>query len=72
MSWLITSAGAILLALVFARLAAEIPKAGRLAYAYTLVAFGDFAGCLIAWGYWIGLWASVAPGPWLLLATLVY
>ena len=58
-SWLITSAGAILLALVFARLAAEIPKAGG-PYAYTRVAFGDFAGFLIAWGYWIGLWASVA------------
>ena len=27
---------------------------------YTRVAFGDFAGFLIAWGYWIGLWASVA------------
>ena len=24
------------------------------------MAFGDFAGFLIAWGYWIGLWASVA------------
>ena len=29
-------------------------------YAYTRVTFGDFAGFLIAWGYWIGLWASVA------------
>ena len=58
-SWLFTSAGAILLALVFARLAAQVPKAGG-PYAYTRVAFGDFAGFLIAWGYWIGLWASVA------------
>ena len=24
------------------------------------LAFGDFGGFLIAWGYWIGLWASVA------------
>jgi basic amino acid/polyamine antiporter, APA family len=58
-SWLLTSAGAILLALAFARLAAQVPKAGG-PYAYTRVAFGDFAGFLIAWGYWIGLWASVA------------
>src|SRR5215471_2514340 len=58
-SWLFTSAGAILLALVFARLAAQVPKAGG-PYAYTRVAFGDFAGFIIASGYWIGLWASVA------------
>jgi APA family basic amino acid/polyamine antiporter len=58
-SWLITSAGALLLALAFARLAAAVPKAGG-PYVYTRVAFGDFAGFLIAWGYWIGLWASVA------------
>jgi APA family basic amino acid/polyamine antiporter len=58
-SWLITSAGALLLALVFARLAAQVPKSGG-PYAYTRLAFGDFAGFLIAWGYWIGLWASVA------------
>lgn len=58
-SWLITSAGAILLALVFAKLASEVPKAGG-PYAYTRLAFGDFAGFIIAWGYWIGLWGSVA------------
>src|SRR5437763_597730 len=58
-SWLITSAGAILLALVFARLASQVPRAGG-PYVYTRVGFGDFAGFLIAWGYWIGLWASVA------------
>lgn len=58
-SWLITSAGALLLALVFARLAAHVPRAGG-PYAYTRLAFGDFMGFLIAWGYWIGLWASVA------------
>src|SRR5690349_14802032 len=44
-SWLITSAGALLLALAFARLAAAVPKAGG-PYVYTRVAFGDFAGFL--------------------------
>jgi APA family basic amino acid/polyamine antiporter len=58
-SWLITSAGAILLALVFAKLAAIVPRAGG-PYAYTRLAFGDFTGFIIAWGYWIGLWGSVA------------
>jgi APA family basic amino acid/polyamine antiporter len=58
-SWVLTSAGAIFLALVFARLAAQVPRAGG-PYIYTREAFGDFAGFLIAWGYWIGLWASVA------------
>jgi APA family basic amino acid/polyamine antiporter len=58
-SWLITSCGALLLALVFARLAAQVPRAGG-PYVYTRVTFGDFAGFWIAWGYWIGLWASVA------------
>jgi APA family basic amino acid/polyamine antiporter len=58
-SWLITSAGSILLALVFAKLAAIVPRAGG-PYAYTRLAFGDFTGFIIAWGYWIGLWGSVA------------
>ena len=48
-SWLITSAGAILLALVFARLASQVPRAGG-PYVYTRVGFGDFAGFLIALG----------------------
>src|SRR5215217_2812230 len=57
--WLLTSAGALVLALVFARLSRLIPGAGG-PYAYTRAGYGDFAGFLIAWGYWIGLWASVA------------
>jgi amino acid transporter len=28
-------------------------------YAYTRMAFGDFAGFLVAWGYWISIWASL-------------
>lgn len=57
--WAITSAGAICLALVFARLAAIIPKEGG-PYAYIHEGFGDFAGFWIAWGYWIALWAGNA------------
>ncbi len=52
--WLFTSAGAILVALVFARLARMIPRAGG-PYTYSREGFGDFMGFLIAWGYWISL-----------------
>jgi APA family basic amino acid/polyamine antiporter len=57
--WLLTAAGALALALVFARLAQLVPEAGG-PYAYTRAGYGDFAAFIIAWGYWIGLWASVA------------
>jgi len=57
--WLITATGALLLALVFARLSSLIPKAGG-PYAYSRRGFGDFAGFLVAWGYWISIWTSNA------------
>jgi APA family basic amino acid/polyamine antiporter len=57
--WLLTSAGAIVLALLFARLAQLVPKAGG-PYAYTRAGFGDFAGFWIAWGYWIAIWSGNA------------
>jgi amino acid transporter len=28
-------------------------------YAYTRLAYGDFAGFLVAWGYWASIWASL-------------
>jgi APA family basic amino acid/polyamine antiporter len=57
--WLLTSLGALLLALVFARLSRRIPKAGG-PYAYARAAFGDFAGFFMAWGYWISILATNA------------
>jgi APA family basic amino acid/polyamine antiporter len=57
--WLFTTAGAMLLALVFARLARTVPRAGGL-YAYTRVGFGEFPGFLVAWGYWISIWCGNA------------
>jgi APA family basic amino acid/polyamine antiporter len=56
--WLISTVGALLLASVFARLARLDPAAGG-PYAYTRRAFGDFAGFLVAWGYWISIWTSL-------------
>jgi APA family basic amino acid/polyamine antiporter len=57
--WLVSSAGAICLALVFARLAAFRPASGG-PYAFTRLAFGDVPGFLVAWGYWISVWSSIA------------
>jgi APA family basic amino acid/polyamine antiporter len=59
LGWLISTAGALMLALVFARLARIVPAAGG-PYAYTRLAFGDFAGFLVAWGYWISMWCTNA------------
>jgi APA family basic amino acid/polyamine antiporter len=56
--WLVSTAGALMLALVFARLARIEPAAGG-PYAYTRRAFGDLAAFLVAWGYWISMWTSL-------------
>ncbi|MFF9813418.1 amino acid permease [Streptomyces sp. NPDC014006] len=51
--------GAIALALVFGRLAERDPRTGG-PYVYAREAFGDFAGFLAAWAYWITTWVSNA------------
>src|SRR6188508_3877637 len=56
--WLISTVGAMMLALVFARLARIDPASGG-PYAYTRRAFGDLAGFLVAWGYWISMWTAL-------------
>jgi basic amino acid/polyamine antiporter, APA family len=57
-SWILMGIGAGCLGLAFARLATMAPATGG-PYAYTRLAFGDFAGFLVAWGYWISIWASL-------------
>jgi APA family basic amino acid/polyamine antiporter len=57
--WVITGVGTLFIALTLGSLAARIPRIGG-PYAYTRAAFGDFPAFLIAWGYWISLWASIA------------
>ena len=57
--WLISGAGAIMLALVFARLSRLNPAAGGI-YAYSRAAFGDLAGFLVGWGYWTSVWSGCA------------
>jgi len=57
--WVFTGIGAMLLALVFARLGRAMPRTGG-PYAYARRAFGDFIGFQTAWGYWIAAWAGNA------------
>jgi APA family basic amino acid/polyamine antiporter len=57
--WVFTAVGAMLLAMVFARLARAYPRTGG-PYAYSQLAFGDFVGFQTAWGYWINIWVGNA------------
>ena len=57
--WVVSSGGAILLALVFARLSRIVRAAGG-PYAFARAGFGDLPGFLIAWGYWISTWTTNA------------
>ncbi len=55
--WIITTAGALCLALVFARLARAYPQAGG-PYAYSRLAFGPFPAFVVAWSYWVSMWVG--------------
>src|SRR5689334_3982904 len=55
--WILGAAGAIALVLVFGRLAGRTSRDGG-PYVYVQEAFGDLAGFLMAWGYWIGFWGA--------------
>lgn len=57
--WLATGAGAICLALVFARLGRLMPAEGG-PYAYTRASMGDVPAFMVAWGYWVSVWVGNA------------
>ncbi len=59
LGWGVSAAGALLLALVFARLAALHPRSGG-PYAYAHFAFGDAVGFAVAWCYWVAIWCANA------------
>jgi APA family basic amino acid/polyamine antiporter len=59
LGWLFTTAGAITVALMLARLGRMMPAVGG-PYAYTRRGIGDLAGFLVAWGYWISIWTGNA------------
>ena len=58
-SWLFSTAGALLLALMFAKLSMQLPKTGG-PYAYTKAGLGNFLGFQTAYSYWIALWVGNA------------
>lgn len=57
--WLITVAGSLCLAAIFARLARAMPEAGG-PYVYTRSAFGNGPAFAVAWAYWITMWMGNA------------
>ena len=57
---LVISVGALLLGVMFGQLTRRIPATDGGLYAYSRHEFGDFAGYLTAWCYWITCWAGNA------------
>jgi APA family basic amino acid/polyamine antiporter len=58
--WVISGLGAMSLAVVYGWLSKIKPQATGGPYAYTREGMGDFAGFLVAWGYWISVWCTNA------------
>jgi len=58
--WLFSSIAALFFAKMFANLSRLLPGVDGGPYAYTRAGFGDFAGFIIAWGYWISVWTANA------------
>jgi len=58
-TWAVAGLGALFVALMFANLSRLVTAVGG-PFAYARAGFGDFAGFLIAWGYWINLWSACA------------
>ncbi|MFH7596184.1 amino acid permease [Streptomyces racemochromogenes] len=59
LAFAVLTVGAVALALVFGRLAQRHPQTGG-PYVYVRAAFGDFAGFLAAYSYWMTAWVSNA------------
>ena len=60
LGWIGSSTGAIALALLYSNLSKLMPNSPGGPYAYTRSGLGDFAGYLVAWGYWISIWCTNA------------
>lgn len=55
--WVVTTVGALSLALIFSFLAQKMSSEGGI-YAYSREAFGDYVGFQVAWNYWIASWTG--------------
>ena len=58
--WILASIGALTLAMVFGKLSKLYPQINGGPYAYSRIGLGEFAGFLVAWGYWISIWCTNA------------
>jgi len=56
----VVAGGAMLLAVLFGQLSKRVPNSDGGLYAYSRHEFGDFAGYLVGWCYWIQAWAGNA------------
>jgi basic amino acid/polyamine antiporter, APA family len=56
----VIAVGALLLAVLFGQLTRRVPNSDGGLYAYARHEFGDFAGYLTGWCYWIQAWAGNA------------
>lgn len=56
----VISVGALLLAVLFGQLTKRVPNTDGGLYAYARHEFGDFAGYLVGWCYWVTCWAGNA------------
>jgi APA family basic amino acid/polyamine antiporter len=55
LGWIFSAIGSFFLARVFSNLSKLLPHTTGGPYAYTRSGLGDFAGFLVAWGYWIAV-----------------
>jgi len=71
---LTVSIGAVLLGVLFGQLTKRIPSAEGGVYAFARHEFGDFAGYLTAWCYWITAWAGNAAivASWVLYVEALF
>ncbi len=56
----VIAVGAMLLAVLFGQLTRRVPNSDGGLYAYSRHEFGDFAGYLVGWCYWVQTWAGNA------------
>ena len=58
--WVISAFGAAALAFVFIEFSKMLPGTSGGPYVYSRSGLGDFAGFLVAWGYWTSVWCANA------------
>ncbi len=70
----VIAVGAMLLAVLFGQLTRRVPNSDGGLYAYARHEFGDFAGYLTGWSYWISAWAGNAAivAAWVLYVDALF